>query len=397
MKDKKSNIDQLHQAVCKVIDRKKSALVRISKTLHQHPELAFEERRAAKLLVDFLGKNGFKVKSGVGGLETAFVARTGSQKKKPVVAYIAEYDALPQIGHGCGHNLIAAASAGAGVALAEVIKELTGEVRVIGTPAEEGGGGKVILCRKGVFDGVDAALMMHPGCKTELAKQAMAMVPLDISFHGRSAHAAASPQEGKNALDGVILTFNNINALRQQMRPDARVHGIITHGGSAPNIIPDFSSARFFVRALDLKYTKQLLKKVYDCALGAARATGTKVTITPGKEIYDSFRINTPLVDAFERNLKRLKIKIHHSKDQKEFGSTDVGNVSQIIPTIHPVVAITSHTVPHHSPDFANIAVTDEAHERMIGAAKALAMTGVDFLSDAALRREITLAFKKRK
>lgn len=395
MEDKNKQREHLHHVVSQVIDRKKRDLIRISQTLHRHPEVAFAEKRAFALLTDFLTKNDFDLSTAAGGLETAFVARAG-QRKKPVVAFLAEYDALPQIGHGCGHNLIAASSVGAGVALAAVIKELQGEVRVIGTPAEEGGGGKIILCRKGIFDDVDAALMVHPGCKTQSARQTMTMIPLDITFHGKSAHAAATPYEGKNALDGVILTFNNINALRQQMKPEARVHGIITHGGDAPNIIPDYAAARFFVRALDMKYTKKLLKKVSDCASGAARATGTKVTITPGKEVYDSFRINLPLANAFEKNLKRLKIKVHPPSNEDQLGSTDVGNVSQVTPTIHPVMAITSKTIPHHSVEFAQASITDEAHDKMIAATKALAMTGVDFLIDSALRQEITLAFKKR-
>jgi len=395
MEDKNKQREHLHQIVSQVIDRKRQDLVRISRTLHRHPELAFAEKRACALLTDFLTKNGFDLSPAAGGLQTAFVARAG-QQRKPVIAFLAEYDALPQIGHGCGHNLIAASSVGAGVALAEVIKELPGEVRVIGTPAEEGGGGKVILCREGIFNEVEAALMVHPGCKTQLARRAMTMIPLDVAFHGKAAHAAASPYEGKNALDGVILTFNNINALRQQMKPEARVHGIITHGGSAPNIIPDYAAASFFVRALDMRYTKKLVKKVSDCASGAARATGTKVTITPGKEVYDSFNINPPLVNAFEKNLKRLKIKVHPPSNEDQMGSTDVGNVSQVTPTIHPVIAITSEAIPHHSVKFAQASVTDEAHDKMIGATKALAMTGIDFLIDPALRQEVTLAFKKK-
>jgi amidohydrolase len=387
--------ERLYQSACLTIDRKKRDLIRISKTLHEHPEIAFEEKRAAKLLTDFLAENGFGITPSAGGLETAFVAQVG-QKEKPVVAFMAEYDALPQIGHGCGHNLIAAASVGAGIALLEVIKELQGEVRVIGTPAEEGGGGKIILCREGIFNDVDAALMVHPGCKTEMARRAMTMAPLDISFHGKSAHAAALPHEGKNALDGVILTFNNINALRQQMKPEARVHGIITHGGDAPNIIPDYAAARFFIRALDVKYTEQLLKKVSNCAKGAAQATGTRVTITPGKEIYHPLQINYPLVDAFAENLRRLKIKIHTAKEEEQMGSSDVGNVSWITPTIHPTIAITPRNIPSHSVDFAHAAATDEAQEKMIVAAKALAMTGIDFLSDPALRKEVTRTFQKR-
>ena len=396
MEDKNSTRNQLHHLVCQAIDRKKRDLLKISRTLHRYPELAFAEKRACGLLTDYLAKNGFDVSHGTGGLETAFVAKTG-RAKKPVVAFLAEYDALPQIGHGCGHNLIAAASVGAGVALAEIVKELQGEVRVVGTPAEERGGGKIILCREGVFDDVDAALMMHPGCKTYLASKTLAMAPLDFAFHGRAAHAAASPHEGKNALDGIILTFNNINALRQQLKSEARIHGIITNGGCAPNIIPDYSTASFFVRARNLKYLKQLVKKVSDCAVGAARATGTRVTITPGKEIYDSFSINQPLVDAFGKNLRRLKIRVHSpKKDEAEIGSSDVGNVSRITPTIHPIIAITAKVISHHSMNFAQAAATDKAYESMIGAAKALAMTGVDFLSDPLLRQDVLNVFKKK-
>lgn len=393
MVDKKLKKNHLYQLVCEAIDQKRHVLTGISRSIHQHPEVAFTEKFAARLLVDFLQENGFDLTLGVGGLETAFVARAG--QGKPVVAFIAEYDALPGIGHGCGHNLIAAASVGAAVALAGVLKDnLPGQVRVVGTPAEEGGGGKVILSREGVFDDVDAAMMVHPGCKTQPTRQTMAMAPLDIAFHGRSAHAAAMPHEGKNALDAIILTFNNINALRQQMKSEARVHGIITHGGEAPNIIPDYAAARFFIRTLNKEYLKQLVKSVSDCAAGAALATGTRLEITFGKNVYDPFRLNPPLSDAFIRNLHRLKIKVDSMEDEWKIGSTDMANVSQIVPAIHPTMAITSDMIFHHTADFARAAATDEAQESMIEAAHALAMTGVDFLSDSTLREEAFKALK---
>jgi amidohydrolase len=382
--------------VIKAVDRIAAELVATSRFLHQHPELAYEERQAAQHLTALLKERGFEVVEGVGGLPTAFVAKAGVERPSATIALLAEYDALPSLGHACGHNLIAAASLGAGLALQPFLTALGGQVQVIGCPAEEKGGGKIALVKAGVFAGIDAALLVHPSNKNELFKCALAMRALQVQFFGKSSHAAAAPHLGINALDAVLLSFTNLNALRQQLREDARIHGIITDGGRAPNIIPDHAAARFFIRALDLDYLKDLHRRVIACLEAAAQATGTSVAIYDEGEEYHPMKFNRTLGGLFRANLEALGERVEQTPEDQELGSTDVGNVSQVLPTIQPTVALTDRPeVVCHTAAFAEAAGGPAGDRALLLAAKALALTVWDLFADSAVRQAVHEEFGK--
>jgi amidohydrolase len=383
--------EQIDQAV----DRLGDELEQLSRRIHDHPELGFQEVKAAGWLTEFLGGKGYKVERGVAGVETAFVA-TIETGDGPTIAIMCEYDALPGIGHACGHNVIAAAGAGAGAALAAVKPRLPrGRILVIGTPAEEGGGGKVKLVKGGVFTDVDAAMMIH-GFDTWLGHQdLLGIVRVTFEFTGQAAHASADPWQGRNALDGIIQTFNNVSMLRQQVRPTARIHGIITNGGAAPNIIPEYASALFYVRAAELDYMWDLLKRVIACAEGAAKATGTTVKVTQLDSVYEPMKRNDTLLEAYRANTRRLGVA--ESEPPKDrFGSSDVGNVSQVVPTIQPYVKIAPDGTPIHSRAFEAAAVSPLAREGLVKAAKAMATTAADLMSDDGLLARVKQEFTKR-
>jgi len=372
--------DQLGQAV----DRLGDELATLSHRIHDHPELGFQEVQASGWLSEFLTAKGFKVERGIAGMDTAFRAsiETGDG---PTLAILCEYDALPGIGHACGHNVIAAAGAGAGAALAALRGALPrGRVQVIGTPAEEGGGGKVRLIRGGVFEKVDAAMMIH-GLDAWIGHpDLLGIMRLVFEFAGKAAHAAMDPWEGVNALDGVIQTFNNVAMLRQQVRPDARIHGIITNGGGAPNIIPESAAATFYVRAPDLDYMWQLVERVEACAHGAAKATGCALETKRLDGHYEPMKRNAALLDTFRANMKILGVEESPPMPGRA-GSSDVGNVSQVIPTIQPYVQIAPAGTPIHSRAFEAAAVTPLARDGMLKAAKIMAMTTLDLLAEPAL------------
>ena len=380
----------------RAVDRLGDELEQLSRRIHDHPELAYQETKAAGWLSDFLAGKGFKVERGVASVDTAFVAQleTGDG---PTIAIMCEYDALPGIGHACGHNIIAAAGAGAGAALAAVKDRLPkGRVLVVGTPAEEGGGGKVRLVRGGVFDGVDAAMMVH-GWDAWIGHQdLLGIVRVTLEFTGKSAHASADPWEGVNALDAVIQTFNAVSMLRQQVRPTARIHGIVTNGGAAANIIPEFASAVFYVRAAELDYMWDLLERVTACAEGAAKATGTTLNVLQHDTTYEPLKRNDALLDAFRANWRRLGV-VESEPPKDRFGSSDVGNVSQIVPTIQPLVKIAPDGTPIHSRAFEAAAVAPMAREGLLKAAKAMATTTADLLEDKSLLTRIADEFKARK
>lgn len=266
----------LKERTITIIDSMRDDFIRISSTIQANPEIAFQEFKSAALLCGALESHGFAVERGAGGLETAFIAEVTEKKEGPTIAILAEYYALPELGHACGHNIIGTSAIAAGIALSKIIKDLPGRVVVIGTPAEEGGGGKVILLQNGVFEGVDAAMMVHPAGRTMVDRGSLASMRLTIEFKGKASHAAAAPEDGINALEAVILTFNNVNALRLHLKSDARVHGIITNDGSAENVIPEFASAIFSIRAASQAYAQEVLERVIQCAQVAGIATGAK-------------------------------------------------------------------------------------------------------------------------
>jgi len=381
-----SNVAKLKSRVVAEVDARRDELIRISDTIHANPELAFQEFEAVALLTSVLERGGFAVQRGVAGLETAFVASYTSQKgDRPVVAFLAEYDALAGLGHACGHNIIGTASVGAALAVQSVLDEVAGTVQVAGTPAEEGGAGKVIMAEAGVFDDLDVALMVHPSTCTVTRRGSLACYDLKMEFFGQAAHAAGSPDKGINALDACILTYNNISALRQQLADDVRLHGIITHGGAAPNIIPDYAAAEFLVRAAEKDDALVVLGKVEDCARAGALAAGAEVKLTRGEKYYANMVPSTVLADLFEANLTALGREVQLPEPDERMGSTDMGNVSHIVPALHAYVAIAPDEVAGHSPEFRAAAASPEGHVGLLDAAKALAMTAVDLFSNPEL------------
>jgi amidohydrolase len=377
-------MNALKDELGRAVDRLGDELEDLSRRIHAHPELGYQEVQACGWLSEFLAAKGLKVERGVAGVDTAFRAtlETGAG---PTIAIMCENDALPGLGHACGHNVIATAGAGAGVALAALKDKLPkGRIQVIGTPAEEGGGGKVKLIRGGVFEKVDAAMMIH-GWDAWIGHQdLLGVVRVVFEFTGTAAHASADPWSGVNALDGVIQTFNNVAMLRQQVRPDARIHGIITNGGAAPNIIPEAAAATFYVRAAQLDYMWQLATRVEACAEGAARATGCQVKITQLDNHYEPMKRNAALLEIFRANMTALGV-VESPEIKDRLGSSDVGNVSQVIPTIQPYVQIAPEGTPIHSRAFEAAAVTPLARDGMLKAAKVMAMTTLDLLAEPGL------------
>lgn len=390
-------VDRLKALVVADVDSRRADLIRISDTIHATPELGFEEHQAAALLTSTLEEAGFSVERGVAGMDTAFIATFQGQEPGPLVALLAEYDALAGLGHACGHNIIAAAALGAGLAMRVVLGELPGTIQVIGTPAEEGGGGKAIMVDAGVFDNVAAAMMIHPGGRNLLGRKALTAYGVSVEFFGKPAHAAAKPDEGVNALDAILLTFTGINALRQHLRDDARVHGIITHGGDAPNIIPDYTRADLIVRAADTPYATEVLDKVRACAEGAALATGARLEFKLSGPRYDGRLPNPKLVELFKANLESLGLDVEIATGQERIGSSDIGNVSQVVPTIHPYIAIAPEEIGGHTVEFREAAASPAGHEGLIHAAKALAMTAVDLLAEPDNLTEAQSAFDPQK
>ncbi|MBI3988029.1 MAG: M20 family metallopeptidase [candidate division NC10 bacterium] len=385
----------LREQVIEAVEALAPELIETARFLHQNPELAFEERKAKACLVQVLGRHGFFVEEGIGGLETAFLA--SPRKGSPAIAFLAEYDALPGIGHACGHNLIAAASLGAALALKPLLKDLEGTILLIGCPAEEKGGGKIPLIRAGIFDRLDAALLIHPDNRTIIASRSLAMRRLSVEFFGKAAHAAASPHLGINALDAVILSFVHVNTLRQYLRPDARIHGIITHGGRAANIIPDYAAARFMIRALDRGYLEDLHRKVEECLRGAAWGTGAKLKLTVEGNDYEPLLPNDRLASLFRTHLEELGVPVVDVPEDEGLGSTDVGNVSRVVPAIQPSVAICHPPIACHSQEFAQAAGSEEGERMMLLSAKALALTALDLLTDRGKLAQIRAEFEARR
>jgi amidohydrolase len=365
------------------VDRLADELDALSRKIHDHPELAYQEEKACAWLTEFLAGKGFKVEKGVAGVDTAFRAtlETGAG---PTVAILCEYDALPGIGHACGHNVIATAGAGAGAALAAAKEQLPrGRIQVIGTPAEEGGGGKVKLIKGGVFKDVDCAMMIHGFDRTILHQDLLGIVRGHFEFTGKAAHASVDPWAGVNALDACIQTFNAVSMLRQQMRPECRIHGIITHGGSAANIIPEYAAATFYVRAPRLETMWELYGRVVACAEGAAKAAGAGLTVTQPEEVYEPLKRNQTLLDLFAANMRTAGLTEGELLPDR-LGSSDIGNVSQVIPAIQPMIAIAPLGTAIHSRAFAEAAVAPLARAGLVAAAKAMALTTLDLLADPA-------------
>ena len=374
------------------ISSKMDELSGISKYLYENPELGDEEFKAVKLLTDYFSKNGFAVENSIYGLSTTFRATYDSHKEGAHIALFCEYDALPQIGHGCGHNLISSMSAGAALGLKSVLDETGGKVTVFGTQAEETSGVKGVLAEKGAFDDVTVAMMAHPNAVSEESGTSLALNALKFEYYGKAAHAAAIPEKGINALDGVILLYNGINALRQHVKSDVRIHGIISHGGAAPNIVPDYAEAKFYIRSKDKAYLETVVAKVKECAEGAAGMTGATVKISNFEFSYDNLRTNRKLSDLFTANLRDLgETEINPPSDG--IGSIDIGNVSQVVPAIHPWIGVGDTSLIIHSKEFAEHTMTGMGRTAMYRGACALALTAYDVITSKENQRKIKEEF----
>lgn len=388
--------DGLKAQACAKVDAERGRLIGLSSQIHGAPELKFEERRAAQWLSAYLELHGFAVEREAYGLPTAFVARLG--KGEPRVAILCEYDALPGVGHACGHNIIAAAGAGAAAGAAAVLQQTGGSLLILGTPAEEGGGGKILMGRAGAFDGVDAAMMVHPAGVDLHGMHVLAVSQVEVEYRGRAAHASAFPHRGVNALDALVTAYSAIAQLRQHIRPTERVHGIFTDGGQAPNIVPERAAGLFMIRATSEARLEQLKARVFACFRAGAEATGATVDIRTLGEDYSDMWTNRPLALAYEANAARVGRTLlpSHQVSEAVAGSTDMGNVSKWVPSIHPMIASAPSHVPLHSPEFARWAASEQGDRAVIDGAKMLAMTAIDVLCDAELRVELRDAFAQQ-
>lgn len=387
-------MEQIKSSIRETISRYAPRLKEIAAFIGAHPELGHEEKLASELLVSELQKLGFTVNTGVLGLSTAFIAEYRSGKPGPIIALLAEYDALPEIGHACGHHLICTMSLGAAAGLRAIADETGGTIRVYGTPAEETKGAKVDMAAAGLFDDCDIALMAHPFHTYEKSGASLAMDALQFEYHGKPAHAAANPHLGINALDAVIQLFNSINALRQQTQSDARIHGIISNGGQAPNIIPEYAAAQFYVRSATRAYTNELSRRVTACAEAAALATGCRVTVSNYEYSYDEMKTNETLSDVFTANLLASGIKPEEIPVGKDHGSLDLGNVSLRCPAIHPYIKVVDQPYNLHTVEFRDAAQTAPAYEEMVFGATMLAFTASEVLTNPALLADIRKEFE---
>ena len=377
-----AQLDDFKARVCAAIDDRRDLLVGVSHDLHANPELAFNEHHAHQVLTDVLEAEGTSVERGACGLPTAFVARKGTGT--PVVAVLCEYDALPQIGHACGHNIIASAGLGAGLALAEIVEEAGGSVVVMGTPAEEGGGGKVMMIDAGAFEGIDAAMMVHPGGLDIAAMTTIAIHQCKVEYFGEASHASAAPEKGRNALDGAILGYNAVAALRQHIASDERIHGIISHGGDKPNIVPKYAAAEWFVRSPNLASLATLKDRFTQVLQGAADAAFCEVSITWIDPAYSDMIDSHTMIGAYAANATALgRTAPTPNGHNSIMGSTDMGNVSYVVPSIHPMIAVSPPGVSIHTPEFAEHARSESGDRAVIDGAKAMAMTAADLWLDA--------------
>ena len=370
------------------VDRRAGLLLEVSHRIHGHPELVFEERFAADLLASALG-----TEAGAYGLDTAFEARTGSGGG-PTVAVMCEYDALPGIGHGCGHNVIAAAGLGAALAAATVAEEVGGRLVVFGTPAEEGGGGKVLMGDRGAFEGVDAALMVHPAGADLTEADVIAIATWRVEYFGRGAHAAAAPHHGRNALDAMVLGYNAVAALRQHIASTDRIHGVFPKAGDKPNIVPDHTVAEWYVRSATIETLQSLKARVLACLEGGAAAAGCRMEVHPTCPEYSDLRTNPVMIDLYRANSVALGRPLADpSAANRVVASTDMGNVSHLVPSIHPLIAVAPPDVPLHSAEFAHWAASEEGDRAVLDGAKAIAMTVVDLWLGPERLEEVRAAF----
>src|SRR3989337_1967574 len=373
------DISEIKAEILNILDELKERLFSLSCDFYHNPETGLKEYKTSAACMAILEESGFKVEKGVAGMETAFRANFGNEK--PAIALLVEMDALPEIGHGCGHNISGVASVGAAIAVSKVIPMIGGRIVVLGTPAEELGIGTIAMIKAGVFEGFDAAMMAHPSSKRMVTRIFLGLIRLNLNFKGKPSHASAYPEEGVNALDAVIQTFNAISALRQQLRSDVRIHGIITDAGVDPNIIPEKASASFYVRAKDLNELYSVKEKVLNCARGAALATGCELTIEEGADMNAPLKLNKALADIYRRQMEFLGLKEDDFPMDKNAGSSDIGNVSQVLPTIHPHILL-RRGINIHTREFADATITEDGKNAIMEGAQTLALKALELIMD---------------
>lgn len=357
--------------------------------IHDHPELGFQETRSSALLTEYLARHGFAVETGCAGMPTAFRAEYRGSKPGPTIGLVCEYDALPGLGHACGHNIIGTASATAAVAASAAVDECGGRIVALGTPSEEGaGGGKIRMLDAGFFDDLDCAMMFHPGPRTVLMEPSLAISAMKIRFHGRAAHAAASAHTGISALEAVVQLFVNVNGLRVHLPADVRMNGIITNGGTVTNIIPDLCEAEFCVRALTGDGLDAACGRLMDCAEAAAKATGCTFETVPIGLPYLEMQPNRDLVEVLAANMEALGLPVDVKISDVALASTDMGNVSQKIPAFHAMYGMGGKVVPH-TPQFAEATAGEQGATVANHAAQALALTAADLLLDPGILARI--------
>jgi len=392
------SMTKLKGAATQYITAHKSDLLEVSHKIHANPELAFEEHLACATLTDAITHLGWPAEKGSFGLETAFESFT-VQNAGPQVDILAEYDALPGIGHACGHNLIATSALGAAAALGSIATELSGSVRLLGTPAEERGGGKELMARKGAFDNTDMAMMIHPAGVNLTTMPSICIAEVKAVYHGKSAHASAMPHRGKNALDGLLLAYQGISNLRQHIRDKERIHGIVTDGGQAPNIVPDRAVGEFYVRAENVRGLEALKPRVQACFEAGATASGCEVDVQWAGVDYLDLNTNWPLADQFQANAEALGREFVDKEKMwgAAAGSTDMGNVTHMVPGIHPMLACAPAKVVIHHPDFADYAGSELGDAAALDGAIALAHTTIDYLCNPELQAAARNAFEVSK
>lgn len=385
-------MNSLRDAIAAYVDLSWPGYREIALAIHDHPEVSNYEFFACETLSKQMEKEGFQVQVDVAGHRTGFTAVYRAQKPGPTLVFLAEYDALAGLGHGCGHNLLGATSCLAAAALKQVIEEAGGEIRVYGTPGEEGGengSAKGSFVREGYLKDVDAALCVHPGDKHLPSTLMLACAPVDIEFWGKPAHAAGAPEKGVNALDALILTYNGINALRQHVTDDVRIHGIITHGGDAPNIVPEYAAGKFYFRAATAPGLDAVYRKIEKIVEGAALMTGARGRLQPCQNRVDNMILTSSFDAVYARELEGLGEKMGAAAEKSGTGSSDVGNISQVVPTIQPTICITDGPTPWHSEESKAAARSEKGLRSIALGAKALALTALDLIEDPALLASI--------
>jgi amidohydrolase len=387
------NAESLKRDVGAAIDALRAELLGLSHAIHGEPELALEEFKAAKRLSDAVEGHDIAVQREAFGLKTAYAAEFGRAGAN--IAILSEYDALPGIGHACGHNIIATSAYGAAIALSKLGAKLPGRVRYLGTPAEERFGGKEMMAREGAFEKVDAAMMMHPSNLNIVTMPCIAISEVEVVYHGKSAHASAMPYRGLNALDAVVTAYQSIAQLRQHIKQTERIHGIITEGGLAANIVPERAACRFYVRAADAHELAPLKARVHACFEAGALATGCRAEIRWGITDYLDLKTNWPMAEVYKKNAEALGREFFPIKDIPAgfAGSTDMGNVSHRVPSIHPMLAVAPPNVIIHNPEFARWAVSDKGDTAVIEGAKSLAFTAIDLMCDSQLMQTVRADF----